>query len=470
MSMMTVTVSKSGFFIGVTCPGCGSNLEIESDFFVLTCSHCGSNLRIIMPETPPAYLIRSEKPITEIRFHVDRYLKGKSLPLTGSDLEITRIYYPYWRIDAVVLKVRNKIVERFPGYDDGYGNEISYEKKQTDINLTPYVVTQAAGPECEYIPHSAGLRSEYTHTVPFSTENTEEGFVSLPAVRNWSQVTRDLQKSLESVDAIDAGDFGNNRTKLFRPVGSIFYLPYFIIISPVDGRRRQIIADGKSGRIVNYIDDAEVDNTLFSAGDSLFEFGSLRVEHHRCSNCGQDLPPEQSFLYICRNCRQVISLGKHALPVSGLFVTEASIGSSDRLFPFWALKVNDSEAKKIRFLLGGIYDTNRLVIPAFRTPNFEAVYRLAKRLYAAFPKMKLAELEQLDSRYANVTLSLSEALTLAEALIYREKISKDIKNDAFNFDFQPIEAELFYAPFHPQSYFYVDSVFGAVTFEKSLVD
>ena len=36
-------------------------------------------------------------------------------------------------------------------------------------------------------------------------------------------------------------------------------------------------------------------------------------------------------------------------------------------------------------------------------------------------------------------------------------------------DLEVVSADLFYAPFHPESYFYVDSVMGAVTFEKNLI-
>ena len=85
---MTTTRNKSGFYIGVTCPGCGGELEIESNFFTLTCEYCGSVLRIKMPDTPPAYLIKGRLDKREIRFGIDRYLKKQNLPLTDANLQI----------------------------------------------------------------------------------------------------------------------------------------------------------------------------------------------------------------------------------------------------------------------------------------------------------------------------------------------------------------------------------------------
>ncbi|MFQ5584640.1 MAG: hypothetical protein ACE5GL_09420, partial [Calditrichia bacterium] len=85
---------KSGFFIGVTCPDCGGELELEENFFVTRCCHCDSVHRIVMPDIPMVYLIPAKISKREARFSIDRYLKKKSLPLTSSNFQLKRLYYP----------------------------------------------------------------------------------------------------------------------------------------------------------------------------------------------------------------------------------------------------------------------------------------------------------------------------------------------------------------------------------------
>lgn len=466
---MAANRNKSGFYINFTCPGCGGELEIESDFFVLTCSHCGSALRIVMPDVPPAYLVKCEKTKREIRRHVDRYLKQNSLPLTGSDIEIRSIYYPYWKIDAVILKVRNKIIERYTGREDSYNQEITFEQKRSEIRLTPYTTTQAAGSIHESIPYSIGMRTQYIRMVPFSKENIREGFACQPVMKTWPQALEDLNKAVSTLGTMDIADFGVNKTELFHPTGSVVYFPYFIVESPHDDRLRQFVADGITGRVLNYTNENVFDEEVQSVNDPQLEFGELGVEFHRCTNCGFDLPGKQSFVYICENCHKLILLERLRFAIDDITMALADTRQSDRLFPFWAMKISEADRARLGTMFGGIHGSDQIVIPAFKVPNFEAMYRLSKRISAALPKINLVPAERLDEHFMRVNVSLSEALTLAEVIIYREMAARGRKVSAGESEFNPMEVSLFYAPFHPQSYFYVDSILGAVTFEKSLI-
>ena len=460
--------NKDGFFIGITCPGCGGNLEIQSDFFVLNCAHCGSNLRIKMPECPPAYLIRSDKPMREIRFHLDRYLKKRALPLSGPDLAVSSIYYPYWKIDAVLLKVRHETIERVSADKYEFDNVKTYEQKMTDIRLTSYSSTQSAGPPIDFIPPSIGVRSQYCKIVPYSSENLEDNFTSLPAVKNWAQTEHDLKGSISAIGSVSQAQYGKNRTELFHPTGEIIYFPYYIIGNNCRGAIRRFIVDGVTGKVINEIDkDVDIDRlTAIKRGG--FEFGKLSVEFHRCPNCGVDLPSRQSHIYICDNCGDLISLGNMNHRLKGVYKAGHSGAEDERMFPFWALKLNAGDAQRLKYFYGGIYGSDILAIPAFRIPNFEAMYRLSKRISAAFPKLAMLPLEKQENHFAEAALSIEEALTMAEIISYREFINRDnnIENDGRNIN--PVEVSLFYAPFRKEHYFYVDSVLGAVTFEKSL--
>lgn len=467
---------KSGFYIGVSCPGCGGELEVQSDFFVLACTHCGSSLRIIMPGTPPAYMIKSAENKRTIRFQIDRYLKKNSMPLTSSQFEIKSVYTPYWKIDAVVLKVRNTIIEHMRVGDDynnyGYGGgeqTTTYEQKITDIRLVPFTITQIATERKIQFPFSLGMRTEYIKMIPFADENIDDEFECLPAIKEWSQVIDDLDNNASSVNELSAADFGINKTEIFHPVGSIVYFPYFVVESPHGEQMRQFIVDGISGRVLKYSTEL-LDYDIEKNETPGIEFGELGIEFHRCPNCGEDLPSRQSFVYICDNCQELVLLEKYSFVENQIFSAPSGGNPNDRMFPFWSMKLSGEHQEKIRKMFGGIYNSDRLVLPGFKLPNFEAMFRLSKRMSAAAAKLDLSPIEKLERHFMPVNLSLTEALTLAEVLIYRDSIGKGMKQSFREAKFSPEQASLFYAPFHPESYFYVDSVLGAVTFEKNLVE
>lgn len=109
------------------------------------------------------------------------------------------------------------------------------------------------------------------------------------------------------------------------------------------------------------------------------------------------------------------------------------------------------------------------MLPAFRVQNFDALYRLTKRISAAKPTLETHPIESFDSRYLPVSVGPDEATVLAEVMIYRDMAGRDLSRNVQRPGFEPAAISLFYAPFHPESYFYVDSALKAVTFEKSLV-
>jgi hypothetical protein len=97
------------------------------------------------------------------------------------------------------------------------------------------------------------------------------------------------------------------------------------------------------------------------------------------------------------------------------------------------------------------------------------MFRLAKRMSAALPKIETVPIEAFDNRCRPVSLSLAEARMFAGIIAYRAELDRMVGTLGQKCDLEVISADLLYAPFHPESYFYVDSVMGAVTFEKSLI-
>jgi predicted RNA-binding Zn-ribbon protein involved in translation (DUF1610 family) len=460
--------NKSGFYIEVTCPGCGGALDLESDFFVLRCRHCGSVHRIVMPDIPATYLVPARVDKRQARFNIDRFLKKRSLPLSGSGMHLKQLYYPYWKIDAVLFRLRNKVYERVIMEETEYNEAVTGSHDRTEINLSPYTTTRAAGIPFAGIPVTVGMRTEYIKMVPYAQENVEDEFDSLPALSSWEDIRKDLLVNVGLIADIDESRFGSNVTQLFHPRASLVYFPFLVLESYTQGGFNRYVVDGVSGRVLNHVTEIDRESEFEYPDSPAVEFGALRVEHHRCSNCGVDLPDQQSYIYICHNCQEVIVLGNGSAVIGELYLASGGARADSRMFPFWSFGIPEAGASRLRTMFGGIHGSDRLLIPAFKTRNFDAILRLAKRMSSAISQMELKAVEKLDNRYRSVGVSLDEALLMSEILIYHQGFSRPGSAAPVEENFIPEDIQLVYVPFHPEHYFYVDSVMNTLTFEKSL--
>ncbi|MFZ5981865.1 MAG: hypothetical protein ACOYVF_14690 [Candidatus Zixiibacteriota bacterium] len=468
---MTTNSNKNGFYIGVSCPGCGGELELEADFFTLTCKYCGSILRVKMPETPPAFMIKAKVEPREIRFGIDRYLKSKNLPLTDSGFQTKYFYYPYWKVNALLLKVRNKMYEKVVSEESDYQDRVVLQKPKTEIGISPYLGTVSAGRDFEGIPDTIGLRTEYVRMIPFSAENIQVGYDSLPVIKSIDAVWTEVVSSVMSVGGIAGPDFGTNLTELMHPEYELVYFPYCIVEDYSRGGFNRFIVDGLSGRVVKHLTALTGDEQALEPETTPVEFGKLDIDFHRCYNCGVDLPDEKSIVYICKNCQVLNILENIHIPFDEIAKVDSESKETDLMLPFWSLKTPAALVPLVGRLFGGLHRSDRIVVPAFKAANFEALYRLSKRMSAAVGQFKMTQAINFDRRFRPVNLRLSEAVTLANVLIYREQLDKRaaFTNKVERVEFKPTEAGLFFAPFHHENYFYVDSTFNAVTFEKTLV-
>jgi DNA-directed RNA polymerase subunit RPC12/RpoP len=525
----TSSKSKTGFFIGVGCPGCGGELELDSDFFVIGCGHCGSVLRVLKPDMPVAYMMRSVQSESQVRFHLDRHLKKNDQLLTGASLLLKRVYYPYWKVDATMLRVRNKVeVKKFYSEYDSSA-ESTIERPRSEITIAPYSMTIGAGPKMPSVPDTLGIRAESIHVVPFSDENVEDGFDALPVVKPWKVVERRLKLAVGTIGTIDQPDFGNNLTRLFDPVFSLIHFPY-VIVESYDPTYRRWALDGLTGRVLGAVTDLEdrkaeparktrgssASFNLGGVGVSVnlgsglsgvdddskedfaervsarsveydkmsqdieqdgdvgeppqIQFGELSVDFHRCTNCGFDLPAEMSHVYICSNCHQMRMLEDS--PYGELLIEQADCDISGKatLVPFWWIKITEEQSAKLNTLLGGLGQPDKLVMPALRSFNFEAMIRLSKRMSAAITRIPTVAVESMDERFLSVRVSLTEAVALAEMMVCKEWISMGRDMSGPETRIEPTAAGLIYVPFRLENYFYVDSVINAVSMEKTLLD
>ncbi len=365
--------SKGGFFIEVTCPGCGGALDLDSDFFVLECNHCGSVHRVVMPDIPSAYLIQSRVDRRQARFSIDRFLKKRSLPLTGSGMHLKQLYYPYWKVDAILFRLRNKVYERVIAEENEYRDAVVSTQERTEINLSPYTTTRAAGIPFEGIPVSIGMRAEYTRMLPYAQENVEQEFDCLPVTSSWEDVRKSLLLNVGLIADIDETNYGSNVTELFHPRASLVYFPFIVMESYTQKGFNRYVVDGVSGRVLDHVTDIETEGDCEYPDSPSIEFGALTVEHHRCPNCGVDLPAAQSYIYVCHNCHELVVLGDHGQVAKELQAAAGPDDARDRMFPFWSLSLPPDGAEQLRRMFGGIHSSDRLIIPAFRTQNFDAV-------------------------------------------------------------------------------------------------
>jgi len=486
---VTIRNRKSGFYIGVGCPGCGAELELESDFFVLECSHCGSVLRLVMPDIPPAYVVACKKERQEIRFLVDRHLKNQGCPLTRSGLSFTLFYYPYWKMDAILLKVKEETLRAsssgadafsadmdlgdlfsFGGAGGGYrsGEEASSSGPSAiNVSLAPYTSTLAAGPDMAGIPTDVGLRAEYVRMKPFKNSNDDAEGEFIPVVKPWEEVLSAFTKSNAVKGWMGMGGEKTKQRRLFRPRGSVVYFPYFAVVEPGGGRR--FIVDGLSGRLIHTSADKDAAAPNEMPSVDAMEFGELSIIFHRCPTCGVDLPPTRSHVYICHNCHSVVSLDAGTVFDQGVCFSPSPKAGVVQMLPFWLFKVSSDVVMAVAKQPKGVAESDWLAVPGFRVANLAVMRQLCQRMTAALPHFTRQPADNYDQRFQPVDIGLSEAAALAEICLYCEKAVKAGDFPAETIGMKPEKAELIYIPFAPQNYFYVDTVVDAVTFPQAAI-
>jgi len=421
--------------------------------------------RVSTPDQPVAYVVPPRIDSAKARFAVDRFLKEKNLPLTENDTQIKKIYYPYWKIDAVMLRLRKSKSKVIVRQGDQYHDDVTHDKITTDLNLSPYATSISAGVEFEGIPSTLGMRTEYIKLLAYSPEQTEKDFYPYPVTKSWEDIRINLYQRLSAIGAVDANEFGENKTELYAPKSALIYFPYYLLEDFNPSGYNRFVVDAVSGRMASHVTKVNFDSSSSDIDLPTINFGELKVAPHRCWNCGDDLPAEQSFIYLCHNCEAVNSLENSGLPQPKIMSVSENGTRVENFLPFWRLGIPSDLQPILRPIFGGIYNSDTILIPAFRGGNFDALYRLTKRVSAAFPKFSCSEIVKTDQRFVSVNLNISEAVMYTDIFIRRDALSKNSFKQS-NFSFQPLSADLIYIPFHSENYFLVDSVINAITVEK----
>ena len=510
---MATNKSNSGFYVSVTCPGCGAGLTIDTDFFVLTCKYCESVLRIKMPDLPPAWLVPAKVQLREVRFAIDRHLKELGCHLTDSNLQFKRIYFPYWKIDALLLKVRNKTHDRLVQVQSEDTPEVVCQIDKTEIGISPYSVTVAAGNSLPSMPESLGVRSQTITALPFTKENHQEDFQAIEPDRPWSEIWPRVVHAVMSVGDFDSPSFGRNRTDMLYPDYSLLYFPFFLVDSYAGADYLRFIIDGVSCRVVDCYDPvsgetekesgpsigfsknaASTLNVLFEKGtggtvscrtgksndiridggeemvdESKIEFGDLSIELHRCDTCGADLPDSRSPLYICPNCHEMKAVVPIDFSLESTLICRSELSAKDQLLPFWRMKLDPKYSARLRFIFGGMFTSDSIVVPAFSGPNYDALIRLARKMTFGHSRLKFEPFDGSPRNLTPIEVSPVEAVKYLNLLTYRERLVKTPGGKVEKEEYRPVSAGIIYAPFRLENYFYVDTILESITFEKQLL-
>jgi hypothetical protein len=245
------------------------------------------------------------------------------------------------------------------------------------------------------------------------------------------------------------------------------YFPYARMTA--DGSRTyQAVVDCVSARVHHFAADYDITPAAGWPVEESIEFGALSIAQHRCCNCGEDLPRGRSFLYLCNNCHHLNLIDNSPIPIQRIDVTVGQ-PKDHPLFPFWVFDLSPGDAEHVTRLFGGIRQVKQLTVPAFKLRSFEALFRLTQRVSAALPSFPTAQAGMHDFQFRPVTLSPTDAIMMGRVMMYRAMVGRSPQTTIRQVSFDPIAAKLIYLPFHEQSYFYVDSIHDAVTFEKNLV-
>ncbi len=475
---------RKGFFIEVGCPGCGGRLEINSNFFVTSCTHCGTPLRLVLPETTPAYILPNKLAQQETRFKIDRYLKSKGLPLTGSSLHFKQIYYPYWKIEATLLRCRNRKEKIAIQIDDSSGEEIVDYQKNSMVNIVPYHLTIAAGVHLDGVPESIGIRGQSLKAVPLKSSRENDEFEILEVRRSQEEVLQSIRLSLGRMNSFELAEFGENLTKLYNPTTSLIFFPFCLVEDYEGEGYRRYVIDGLSGRIVSKFDslqggphealqaDAIETNDEFkiefseNADDAIYsavKFGAVEVQYHRCDVCGVDLPARPSCIYMCSNCHELTCLDKNIQTIPKILAVESK-DLEAMYFPFWSYQTDRGR------YFGSLHETDRILIPAFNIPNYEAMYRLTCRVTSAASKLDFQPIDDLNELFASVDIFPSAGTALANVVFYRHELEKKKRLPAQELKLSSNDLALCFIPFRSENYFFVDSALNGISFEKKLVN
>lgn len=462
-------MAAAGYQIGVRCPGCGSELTLASDFFLLTCDHCSSRLRVNAPDGPVAYFVCPSITDGLAISAVDRHCREGGKALSPSSRQLKRLLYPYWKIDAVRLARTQTISREQTAETDQFGDSIARqafaEKNFSDSwSFQPFTMTTAAGAMTEGLPATIGYRADYIRLLPLASDRIPDGYDLLPVTRKESAAFAQAVAGVASRSALSLSEDGGSRTsELHLPVYSLVYFPYLLVEWYASGAVIRYAVDGITGRVSDALPLA-ADPYEQTTGIHRTEWPALTVELHRCDQCGEDLPSARSYWYQCENCGAQSVVRSAGVPLRR--VATAAPGAS--WVPFWVIDLSDEAVAIINRLARATHPVERLFWPAFGGQRTEQLFRLARRASMAGSHFVGTTFDADQAHYLPVVQTAAEAEQALHLLLLRMKQEGGDIFARLPLPKLPRPTELLFVPFRSDHYQCTDLIIGAVTFELRL--
>lgn len=463
--MATPPAANRGFSISAGCPACGGELQLDENFSVTHCDHCGSVIRLRLPSTPPAWLVRCRIDRLRVRFFVDRHLTERARPLSDPALEIEGFYAPYWKIDALLLRLRHHIDKRLVFSDVGAAQDVrEIEQEASSTLLSPYSVTIAAVAAVLPVPASLGLRAEIMKLRPFATEIVDGDFALLEPTLNEAGAVARAVEIAANLDRLTTSTNRRNSSRLFAQRSGIIYQPFYLVRGRSGENRLSLLVDATNGDVGEWSSRAALESSSGTGAG----FAAVQVELHQCGNCGSGLPEVNSLLHVCPDCDNVVLLDPEIRTGQPPLLFGPIAEAHNELFPFWILPLSGDIAARVRRHIGATNPVTNLVVPAFPLRNYETLYKLSLRMTAAITQFTPQESDAWPVGAAPVAVSASRARALASAIVARSVAAREGKIDAAAAcGFAEANPRLLLASFREEGYFFMDDHLNVVTFERA---
>lgn len=399
------------------CPGCGKPARAPEGATVNECEYCALLVRVAQPGAILKYFYAAKLDAISARNAADRYLKQIGQPLTGSIIDVSLYYLPFYRFRGLAIDyVHIEELEEIPETDGLLEKRNKYLLKGKDFDITIPAYNEPA-----FALVSLGIRPA---AVPLFAARPESKIAATVMVGTAIPPEIARQTAINQHKANMA--FYNRGESLCRAmIGeqiSLIYFPVYVINHEFSGVQKSVFVDALAGRGYHTHDSA----FRYNGPLSIQKHSSYMVpQRHQCPNCGADLPKSQFSLYFpCKNCSRAFLFEN-----SGLTLITPLIATTGAVAPYWRFGLEIRSEK----VYTKVSDFSELLVseislmqkekrdnlfyayaPAFRSGDVSRWAELSLKIFRSQPSVNLQSRIEIDS--LDVTISSADARAMAAFL------------------------------------------------------
>ncbi len=460
----------SSFRLNVQCCFCGGSIEMDEASRTTRCSHCASALRIAREGGIRGYYVGDDTSEREIMFLIDRHLKKTGEQLPSRWAGITRLYLPFWRINAIAFSTIERTNRASPKGSDSR-TRAADESPRTEVKIAPKEISFCANESFAWGVESLGVRTQIVRLDPLDSQFYDSGQLQ-PLTIDLRKARDRFRKTIES-SATAASEIGSSvYVTAALPECTLIYFPIWLARFTSGSARILAQFDPVAKRVVSMAHDSS--DMPANAVTAPFKCDSIQVMPHRCPNCGQDLPEsEKSVTYHCTNCGRIFV--QEGLKYKQLKLrVPLNTDRLCRLFPFWVFDLAAAEWSGKGDLLQALsligFNRDLFFVPAFEIINPSKLLRLVSHYNRRKGSFTLEKSPTCDYSFTDVTVTPEQAAQLIVPLTAAIKTVRGYKSSEVS---APGEAaiqnpDLVWLPYRLDRYFWREQITGAAI-EKAAV-